>query len=101
MHYVVSIIDVVLSDKENYPKWSRNIEHTLIFNDLWDHICDGDTSPIKPIVDKELVIWTNTYKKEYPLIVVSVNEEVSRHINSIKYSCGDLKELKDLYDSHS
>jgi hypothetical protein len=47
MHSLVSIVCVVLSGKENYLEWSRKIEHTLIFNDLWDDICDGDTAPTK------------------------------------------------------
>jgi SH3-like domain-containing protein len=87
--------------KINYLEWSRKIKHTLIFNDLWDGICDGDTSPIKPTVDKELAIWMNKDKKAYALIVASVSEEVSHHIKSIKDSWGALKKLKDLYDSHS
>jgi hypothetical protein len=39
-------------------------------------------------------------KKAYILIVASINEEVSRRIESIKNSWGALKKLKDLYDSH-
>jgi hypothetical protein len=101
MHSLVSIVGVVLSGKENYLEWSRKIKHTLIFNDLWDGICDGDTSPTKPTIDKELAIWMNKDKKAYALIVASVSEEVSHHIKSIKYSWGALKKLKYLYDSHS
>jgi len=63
MHSLVSIVCVVLSGKENYLEWSRKIEHTLIFNDLWDDICDGDTAPTKPIPDKELVIWMIKIRK--------------------------------------
>jgi hypothetical protein len=32
----------VLTGKQNYPKWFKNIKHTLIFNDLWDDICEGE-----------------------------------------------------------
>jgi hypothetical protein len=70
----------------------------MIFNDLWDVICDGDT---KPTVDKELIIWTNKYKKAYALIFSFVSEEESYHIISIKYYWSALKKLKDLYDLHS
>jgi hypothetical protein len=101
MHSLVLIVDVVLSGKENYLEWLRKIEHTLIFNDFWDGICDGDIAPTKPTIDKELAIWTNKDKKTYALIVASVNEEVSRHIKSIQNSWGKLKKLEDLYDSHS
>jgi hypothetical protein len=72
MHSLVSIVGVVLSDKENYLEWLRKIDHILIFNDLWDVICDGETSFTKPIVDKELAIWTNKDKKTYALVVASV-----------------------------
>jgi hypothetical protein len=74
---------------------------SLIFDDLWDGICDKDISPIKPIVDKELAIWTDKDKITYALIVVFVSEEVSWHMRSITYSWGDLKKLKYLYNSHS
>jgi hypothetical protein len=43
----------------------------------------------------------NEHNKAYALIVASVNKEVSHHNKSIKYSWGDLKKLKYLYDSHS
>ena len=42
MHSLISIVGVVLSDKENYPEWSRKIKHTLIFNELWRGICEGE-----------------------------------------------------------
>jgi len=45
MDSLISIIGVVLSGKENYLEWLRKIKLTLIFNDLSDDICDGDTSP--------------------------------------------------------
>lgn len=75
---------MVLSGKENNPKWSIKINHTLIFNDNWDGICDRDTSPTKPMEDKELSIWTNKDKKAYALIIPSVSEEVIHYIISIK-----------------
>jgi hypothetical protein len=101
MYSLISIVGVVLKGKENCPKWSRKIEHTLIFNAIWDGICDGDTLPTKPIIDKELSIWMNKNKKAYASIVSFVSEEVIHHIGSIKDSWGALKKLKDIYDSHS
>jgi hypothetical protein len=103
MHSLIAIVGVVLNGKENFPEWSRNIKHTLIFNDLWDGICEGedDSGPTKPTTDKELAIWKNKDKKAYSLIVARVSKEASCHIISIKDSYGALKKLKDLYDSHS
>jgi hypothetical protein len=42
----------------------------------------------------------NKDNKSYALIVISINEEVSHHIRSIKNSWGEWKKLKDLFDSH-
>jgi hypothetical protein len=53
MHSLISNEGVVLNGKENYLELSRKIEYTLIFNDLWDDICDGDTKPTKSTTNKE------------------------------------------------
>lgn len=76
------MVGIVFTGKENYPKCSQMIKHTLIFNDLWKGVCvgDGDNEPVQPTSDKELVIWENKNNKAYALIAASVNEEVSRHI---------------------
>jgi hypothetical protein len=71
IHSLVSIVGVVLNGKENYSESSKNIENTLIFNYIWDGIDDGYTSPIKPIVVKEIGIWMDKDKKAYALIIAS------------------------------
>ena len=50
MHSIISIVGIVLNSKENYPEWSRKIQHTLIFNELWKGVCvgDGDKEPEQP-----------------------------------------------------
>ena len=50
MHSLVSVVGVVLNDKENYPERSRKIKHTLIFNDLLDdiYVGEGDAAPEEP-----------------------------------------------------
>lgn len=82
MHSLISIAGVVLSRKENYHEWSRKIKHTLIFNELWKGICEGegDNAPEKPTSNKELSICKNKNNKAYALITTSINEDVSRHI---------------------
>ena len=84
-HSLISIVWVILIGKEDYPKWFRKIKHTLIFNDLWDGICEGenDSEPAHPTGDKELAIWKNKDKKAYALIATSVSEEVSHLLVSI------------------
>jgi len=41
MHSLISIVNVVLTDKENYREWYRKIKSTLIFNDMWIGICEA------------------------------------------------------------
>ena len=41
MHSLISIVGVVLTNKENYLEWSRKIKHTLVFNVMWDEVCEG------------------------------------------------------------
>jgi len=58
---------MVLIGKEMYHN-GLEMSNTLIFNELWDEICEGeadndkgenDSLPTKSIVDKELPIWEN------------------------------------------
>eukprot|EP00253_Pinus_taeda_P020188 PITA_20188 len=103
MHSIISIVGIVLTGKENFPDWSRMIQHTLIFNELWKGVCarEGDSDPEKPTSDKELAIWENKNNKAYALILASLNKEVSRHISSYSTAFEYLQKLKELYDSHS
>jgi hypothetical protein len=43
MHSLISIVCVVLTGKEYYREWYRNIKITLIFNELWKRICKEAT----------------------------------------------------------
>ncbi len=94
---------VVLNGKENYPKWSRNIKHALIFNDLWKGVCDGevDIETKQPTSAKEFAIWENKNSKAYALFAALVNEDVSYHMSQFSNVFKALQKLKELYDSHS
>jgi len=103
--------------KRKLPKISRKIKHTLIFNNLWDGICEGGKDnrqrkndnrqgdnhnrPTIPTSYKECAIRNNKDKKTYVVITAIVSKEVSHHIVSINDSYGALKKLMNLYDSHS
>eukprot|EP00253_Pinus_taeda_P012451 PITA_12451 len=97
------MIGIVITGKENYPDWSRMVQHTLIFNELWKGVCvgEGDRDPEKPTSDKELSIWENKNSKAYALIAASVNKEVSRHLTTCSNAFEALQKLKEFYDSHS
>ena len=117
MNSLISIVGVILSGKENYQEWFRKVKNTLIFNDMWDGICENEnledkkdeetinevdkSAPVPPTNAKELALWKSKDKKAYALIIASVSEEVSRHLVSSKSAWEALKKLKDLYDSHS
>jgi hypothetical protein len=34
MNYLITIVRILLTRKENYREWYKNIKRTLIFNDL-------------------------------------------------------------------
>ena len=67
MHSLASIVGCVLTRKNTYPRWSRKIKSTFIYNDLWDKICEGKaiqtkleaeiaTDPKPPTLEKEIFI---------------------------------------------
>jgi hypothetical protein len=92
----------VLFRQENYQEWFRKIKNTLIFNDLWEEICEGkdDNDLEQPTNARQLVIWKSKDKKEHALIFASVIEEVSKDILSGTTVFKALEKLKDIYDSH-
>eukprot|EP00253_Pinus_taeda_P009682 PITA_09682 len=102
MHSLISITGEVLSRKENYPKWSTKIKHTLILNELWKGVCEGeaDNEPAKPTSNQEIAIWENKNSKAYALIATFVNEEVSRHISQFSNAFEALQKLKELNKIH-
>ena len=42
MNSLISIVGVILSRKENYQERFRKVKNTLIFNDMWDGICENE-----------------------------------------------------------
>ena len=96
MHSLISIMGVVLSEKTNYQECFQKIKNTLIFNYLWEEVCEGkdDNDPEMPTDDKQLAIWKTKDKKAYALIFASITEEVSRHILSGTTAFLPLKKLK-------
>jgi len=103
MNSIISIVGVVLKGKENYNEWYRKIKHTLISNEFWNGICEGegDNAPKNPTWGKEISIWENKNSKAYALIAMLVNEEVSCYISPFSNAYEVLKNFKELYDSHS
>ena len=100
MNSLISIIVLILSGKKIYHEWFCKVKNTLIFNDTWDGICENEnfkdkkygdaidevdkSAPIPPTNTKELALSKSWDKKSHALFIVSVSEEVSRHLVSIK-----------------
>jgi hypothetical protein len=53
MHSLISIVNMVLNDKDNYREWYRNIKSTLIFNDLWKGIFEETQIPQRIKITEE------------------------------------------------
>ena len=86
MQSIVSLIGETLSEKDNLMEWHRKVKNTLIFNDLWFKICDGNTQPIEPTDVKEKETWIYKNSKALALIRASVNGEVYQHIQGCTLS---------------
>ena len=46
-----------LESSKNYKAWKRHMESTLIYNELWKEICNGDVKETKPIDTTSLAKW--------------------------------------------
>ena len=46
MNSLIWIVGVILSGKENYQEWFCKGKNTLIFNDMWDGICEKENLDI-------------------------------------------------------
>lgn len=119
MHSFISIVDVVLNGKKTYQEWYRKNKITLIFNELWNCICEATVFnedkielvaiEVQPKSSglafhtsyKEHAIWKGKYQNVYVVIYVTVRKEVSCHIVSINVSYIVLEILNNLYDIHS
>ena len=47
MNSLISIVGVILFGKENYQEWFSKVKNTLIFNDMWDGICENENLEVK------------------------------------------------------
>lgn len=90
-----------LTGKDAWLEWHRKVENTIIFNDLWYKICDGNTQPTTPTNAKEKEIWKYKNSKVLALIRASINGDVYHHIQGCTFSWEYLYKLNDLFDSHS
>lgn len=63
-----------LEGSKNYKTWKRHIESTLIYNELWKYVCDGDVKLIKPKDADSLAKWEIKNARALALIKSSIND---------------------------
>ena len=75
------------------------MQNTLIYNELWRDICDGDTTPTKPTDATSLAKWNLKDEKELSLLCSSVTKQMFVHIENSKYAWSAWNLLKKLFDT--
>lgn len=88
-----------LEGVKSYKTWKRLIESTLIYNELWHEICDGNIKPNKPTDAASLAKWEVKEGKALALIKASVNNEMYIHIENSWDAWTTLRTFKDLFDT--
>jgi hypothetical protein len=88
-----------LDGPKNYKSWSRHMQNTLIYNELWHDICDGDTTPAKPTDVASLEKWKLKDEKELALLCSSVTEHMFVHIENSKDAWSAWNQFKKLFDT--
>lgn len=77
----------------------RLIESTLIYNELWQGICDGDIKLNKPTDAAALTKWEVKNAKALAPVKSSINDEMYVHIENATYAWSALKNFNDLFDT--
>eukprot|EP00253_Pinus_taeda_P033744 PITA_33744 len=88
-----------LEGTKYYKTWQRLIKITLIYNELWHDICDGDIKPNKPTYAATLEKWEVKNGKALALIKSSVNDEMYVHIENATDAWSALQIFKDFFDT--
>jgi hypothetical protein len=60
------------------------MQNTLIYNELWCDICDGDIAPTKPIDTAPLAKWKLRDENELALLRSSISKHMFVHIENSK-----------------
>jgi hypothetical protein len=89
-----------LDGSKNYKTWSRHMHNTLIYNELWHDICDGDTAPTKPTDATSLAKWNLKDEKALAFLCSSITKQIFVHIENSKDAWFAWNLLKKLFDTH-
>ena len=88
-----------LDGPKNYKSWSRHMQNTLIYNELWRDICDGDIAPTKPTDATSLAKWHLQDEKALALLRSSITEHMFVHIENSKDAWSAWNQFKKLFDT--
>jgi hypothetical protein len=88
-----------LDGVKNYKSWSRHMHNTLIYNELWCDIFDGDISPNKPTDATSLAKWNLNDEKSISLLHSFVTEHMFVHIENSKDAWSIWNLLKNIFDT--
>jgi hypothetical protein len=75
------------------------MHNTLIYNELWRDICDGDIAPTKPIHATSLSKWKLKDEKALGLLRSFVTEHMFVHIENSKDAWSAWNQFKKLFDT--
>lgn len=90
-----------LESAKTYTTWKRLIERTLIYNELWRDVCNGDVKPNKPTNATLLAKWEIKNVKSIALIKSSVNDEMYVHNENASDAWSSLRTFKYLFDTQT
>jgi hypothetical protein len=88
-----------LDGPKNYKSWSQHMQNTLIYNELWRDIYDGDTAPTKPTDATSLEKWNLKDEKALALLRSFVTEHMFVHIENSKDAWSSWNLLKRIFDT--
>jgi hypothetical protein len=75
------------------------MQNTLIYNELWKDVCNGDKPPTKPIDARELARWELKDEKALALLKSFVTDEMFVHIENAIDAWNAWKIFKNMFDT--
>ena len=75
------------------------MQNTLIYNELWKDVCNGDKHPTKPIDAKELARWELKDENILALLKYFVTNEMFVHIENAIDVWNAWEIFKNMFDT--
>jgi hypothetical protein len=76
------------------------MQNTMIYNELWCDIFDGDTAPTKPTDTTSLAKWHLKDEKALAFLCSFVTEHMFVHIENSKDAWSTWNLFKKIFDTH-